>query len=129
MARITAVCVGDVKGGPKRRVGQAHVAKNFGLSGDADTGPRSRQVALLDLAEFLSRSVHQPDLAYGHSGENLVVDGLDFRSLKPGATLRIGDALLEFVGPVAGSQLYQAKARLAGIVTEGDQIVIETNPS
>lgn len=34
-----------------------------------------------------------------------------------------------FVGPVVGSQLYQAKVCLAGIVTEGDQIVVENNPS
>ncbi|MDR1546841.1 MAG: hypothetical protein LBU12_09090 [Deltaproteobacteria bacterium] len=124
MARIIAVCVGDVKGGAKRRVGQAQLAKNFGLSGDADVGPHGRQLALLDQADFAARG--EPAAAYGAGGENLVIEGLDLRQLKPGTKLRSGDALMELVELLGPERLlYRAKALLAGIVTEGDQIYVE----
>ncbi|MDR2442975.1 MAG: hypothetical protein LBE31_05585 [Deltaproteobacteria bacterium] len=127
MARIVAVCVGDVKGGPKRRVGQAQLVKNFGLSGDADSGALGRQVSLLSTGlKMAPVGEEQPP---GSKGENLAVSGLDLASIKPGTTLRCGDALLEFVGPIEGTSLYQAKVRLAGIVTEGDQLVIEHVPA
>jgi MOSC domain-containing protein YiiM len=129
MAHITAVCVGDIKGGPKRRVGQAQLARNFGLSGDADAGPHGRQVTLMNQSDFLSMSANQEILRYGATGENLVIEGLNLRTVKPGSTLRCGDALLEFVGPIAGCPLFEAKARLAGIITEGDQILVESSPS
>ncbi|MDR0354726.1 MAG: hypothetical protein LBJ64_03190 [Deltaproteobacteria bacterium] len=129
MGQIVAICVGDLKGGPKRRVGQAQLARNFGLSGDADAGAHGRQVALLDEADYLSERALDPNRSFGAAGENLVVSGLDLRALNKGATLRSGDALIEFVGPIAGGRLFEAKARLAGIITEGDQILVETNPS
>lgn len=121
--RVVAVCVGDRRGGPKRPVGQAQLAKNFGLSGDADTGPSSRQVALLDRRRLAPGAASGP---FGALGENLVVDGLDLGALAPGATVRIGDALLEMTGPVPDGPLFSAKVRLPGIVTEGDQIFVES---
>jgi hypothetical protein len=106
-------------------VGQAQLAKNFGLSGDADTGPLSRQLALLDLARLPAGAAGQP---FGSLGENLVAEGLDLAALPPGTTLRIGDALLELAGPLEGGPLVAAKVRLGGIVTEGDQLVVESVP-
>jgi hypothetical protein len=126
MARIVAVCVGGAKGAPKRPVGQAQLVKNFGLSGDADTGPDARQVTLLDRAGYPARGEANPPPRPGAFGENLLLDGLDLASLAPGTTLRAGDALLVLYGRIPGGPLYGARVRLAGIVTEGEQIVVET---
>ena len=132
--RVVAVCAGRVRGGPKRSVGQGQLTKNFGLSGDADVGPDSRQVGLLDLRD----APEGGGPPWGASGENLVVEGLSLRDLPIGATLRIGDALLEISGPaepapfsaerLAPASIIAAKVRLAGIVTEGDQVEVETLP-
>jgi hypothetical protein len=36
---------------------------------------------------------------------------------------------LEFVGPIPGGPLFEAKARLAGSVTENDQLAFESSPN
>jgi MOSC domain-containing protein YiiM len=106
-------------------VGQAQIAKNFGLSGDADVGPHARQLALLDLDDFSALAVADPTAWYGSSGENMVVEGLGLKNLRPGTRIRSGDALMELVGPEPGGRLFRARAILAGIVTEEDQILVE----
>ncbi|MDR2456053.1 MAG: hypothetical protein LBE49_05600 [Deltaproteobacteria bacterium] len=125
LGRIVAVCVGRLRGGPKRPVGQAQLAKNFGLSGDADTGPASRQVALLDVRDAPAGAVGPP---WGSMGENLVLEGLPLRDYPAGTKMRIGDALLELGGSAEGGPMVCAKVLLAGIVTEGDQASIESLP-
>lgn len=124
IGRVVAVCVGRVRGGPKRSVGQAQLNKNFGLSGDADVGPDSRQVALLDVKDAPAG----PKAAWGSLGENLVVEGLPLRDYTLGTKIRIGDVLLELTGLEMVGPLVTAKVCLAGIVTEGDQLVVESEP-
>ena len=124
IGRLLAVCAGRVRFGPKRPVGQAQLNKNFGVSGDADVGSDSRQVALLDLRDA-PEGAGNP---WGSLGENLVVEGLPLRDYPIGTTIRIGDALLELTGPETFGPLVTAKVRLAGIVTEGDQLVVESEP-
>ncbi|MDR3205349.1 MAG: hypothetical protein LBV23_11530 [Deltaproteobacteria bacterium] len=120
--RLLAVLAGRAPGEPKRNVGQAQLVKNFGLSGDCDSGPKGRQLALLSQVDWQkSKEVH-PDLSFGALGENLVVS-LELAQLPKGARLRISDALIELTAYKA--PLYEAKVVLAGIVTEGDPVVIE----
>jgi hypothetical protein len=126
--RLLAVCAGRQKGGPKRSVGQAQLARGFGLSGDADAGPGGRQLALLDPAALDPGQAPGPGSSWGSLGENLVIEGLDLRALPPGTRLRIGDALVELTGPEPGGPLVTARVRLAGIVTAGDQVAVESRP-
>jgi MOSC domain-containing protein YiiM len=127
--RVLAVCISDRKGGPKRRIGQAQLIRNFGLSGDADAGPGNYQVILMDrrYIPFDPEGIKMPP--YGATGENLVIEGLDLHAMKAGTTLRCGDALLELVGPIVPpGPLFSAKVRLDGIITEDDQIEVEREP-
>jgi MOSC domain-containing protein YiiM len=119
--RILAVCAGRKIGEPKKSVGQAQLVRNFGLSGDCEAEPGG-QLYLLSQKDFLALKRINPALIYGISGENLAVT-MDLTPLPPGTRLRSGDALLELT--TVKSPLYRARVILAGIVTEGDQILVE----
>lgn len=120
--RILAVCAGRQKGQPKRTIGQGQLLKNFGLSGDCDAGPDGDQLILLSQGDWDDLKTRTPSLVYGSMGENLVVS-MNLSSLPLGTRLRSGDALMELTR--AEPPLYAARVVLAGIVTEGDPIVVE----
>ena len=92
---ILAVCTSSRKGTQKTNVKQAVFVENHGLEGDAHAGSWHRQVSLLSadkIEEFRSRGAV---VEYGAFGENLVVEGINFRALEVGTLLRCGDVLLE----------------------------------
>ncbi len=92
---VLAVCLSERKGTQKTNVGRAVFVKNHGVEGDAHAGSWHRQVSLLSadkIEEFRSKGA---DVAYGAFGENLVVEGIDFRALAVGTLLRCKDVLLE----------------------------------
>ena len=47
MGILKAVCISDVRGVPKRNIGEARLIENFGLEKDAHAGDWHRQVSLL----------------------------------------------------------------------------------
>jgi MOSC domain-containing protein YiiM len=117
--RLLAVCVSD-RPGPKRDVGQAQLVKNHGVNGDLDS--LAHFLTLLSEKDYLALKAQQPDLIYGALGENLVVS-LELTHLRPGQRLRSGDALIELTE--RSEPLHRARVILNGIVTVGDQIVVE----
>jgi len=95
MGIIKAVCVSTEKGTAKQNIGKAEFIAGHGIAGDAHAGPWHRQVSLLShnkIEDFRSRGAVVQDGAFG---ENLVVEGIDFRSLPVGTMLECGDVLLE----------------------------------
>ena len=95
MGRVLAVCVSAQRGTQKRNVGSARFLPDWGIEGDAHAGRWHRQVSLLShdrVEEFRARGA---EVAHGAFGENLVVEGVDFKSLPVGTRLRCGDVLLE----------------------------------
>jgi MOSC domain-containing protein YiiM len=95
MGIVRAVCVSAEKGTAKRNVGQGELIAGHGLRGDAHAGSWHRQLSLLSLDrinEFRAKGARVND---GDFGENLVVEGIDFRGLSLGARLCCGDAILE----------------------------------
>ena len=92
---ILAVCTSDRRGIQKTNVSRAVFVENYGIEGDAHAGSWHRQVSLISadkIDEFRNRGAN---VAYGAFGENLVVEGIDFRTLPVGTLLRCGDVLLE----------------------------------
>jgi len=68
---------------------------DWGIEGDAHAGSWHRQVSLLSydrVEEFRARGA---EVTEGAFGENLLVEGVDLRSLPVGTRLRCGGALLE----------------------------------
>ena len=94
MGKIRAVCISREKGTPKENVGSGMLVEGVGLEGDAHGGNWHRQVSLLsgDKIDEFRKKIW---VEYGAFGENLVVDGLDFRNLPVGSRFGTGDAVLE----------------------------------
>ena len=95
MGRVIAVCISEKKGTQKRNVGSARFVANWGIEGDAHAGKWHRQVSLLSaekINDFRARGAAVEDGAFG---ENLVVEGYDFRALPIGTKFRCNDVVLE----------------------------------
>lgn len=95
MGIITAICISEAKGIPKRAVPQAELKAGHGIVGDAHAGDWHRQVSLLSEEKIDAFRAAGAEVSDGAFGENIVVSGIDFRSLPVGARYKSGDVLLE----------------------------------
>ena len=95
MGKVLAVCTSSEKGTAKRNVGKAEFVPNHGIAGDAHAGPWHRQVSLLSYQKIEAFRAKGATVTDGDFGENLVVDGIDFRSLPVGTLFECGEVLLE----------------------------------
>lgn len=141
MGKVLAVCTSDVKGVQKKNVHQANFIEDFGIEGDAHAGRWHRQVSLLchdRIEEFRQRGAVVEDGAFG---ENLVVSGIDFKTLPIGTHFRCGEVLLELtqIGKEChhGCVIFQtmgdcimpregvfAKVLHGGFIKEGDELTV-----
>lgn len=144
MGKVAAVCISEKKGTAKRNIGQGEFIANHGLKGDAHAGDWHRQVSLLSLEkinEFRAKGANVQDGAFG---ENLVVQGIDFKSLPVGAILRCGGVVLEIsqIGKECHNHcaIYKqigdcimpregvfAKVIRGGIIKTGDEMLAEVS--
>ena len=95
MGKVLAVCLSDKRGTQKKAVMSAVFVKGSGIERDAHAGSWHRQISLLSadkIDKFRETGAH---VSYGDFGENLVVEGIDFRSLPVGTYLRCSGVLLE----------------------------------
>ncbi len=95
MGKVIAVCTSDRKGLQKHDVNTAHFSVEWGIDGDAHAGSWHRQVSLLSADKIEAFNKRGANVIPGAFGENLVVEGFDFRALPVGTLLRCGDVLLE----------------------------------
>ena len=95
MGKVIAVCTSDHKGLQKHDVNTAHFSAEWGIDGDAHAGSWHRQVSLLSADKIEAFNKRGANVIPGAFGENLVVEGFDFRALPVGTLLRCGDVLLE----------------------------------
>ncbi len=95
MGIVKAVCVSEQRGTAKRNVGACRLIENWGLENDAHAGKWHRQVSLLGYGAVEAFRARGAVVGDGAFGENLLVDGIDFRALPAGAVLRCGEAVLE----------------------------------
>ena len=95
MATIKAVCISKEKGTAKINVGQAEIIENYGLKGDAHAGNWHRQVSLLSYEKIEEFKALGAPVEDGSFGENLIVEGIDLRTLPIGTKLRCNQVLME----------------------------------
>lgn len=95
MGKVLAVCVSDRRGIQKTDIHTATFVVNWGIEGDAHAGDWHRQVSLLSGDKVDAFRAKGAQVENGAFGENLVVEGIDFRSLPVGTLLRCNDVLLE----------------------------------
>lgn len=94
MGKVMAVCTSEKVGTLKVNVGSAEFKTQWGIVGDAHAGDWHRQVSLLS-ADRIEEFRKKLWVEYGAFGENLVVEGFDFRTLPVGTRFKCGDVLLE----------------------------------
>lgn len=93
--KVIAVCISEKKGTAKKSVSEGQLMVDHGLENDAHAANWHRQVSLLShekVEEFKRRGAH---VEQGAFGENLLVSGIDLRTLPIGTILRSGDVELE----------------------------------
>lgn len=142
MGKVTAVCISEKKGTQKVNVHSAVFIKNFGIEQDAHAGNWHRQVSLISkekIQQFQEKGARVEDGAFG---ENLIVEGFDFKNLPIGTILRCNDVILEMtqIGKEchAHCAIYKqvgdcimpregvfAVVRQGGTISEGDEMVLE----
>ena len=91
---VRAICISDVRGIEKHAIPSAHLIRDFGIEGDAHAGKWHRQVSLLSYDQVKAFNERGANVQDGAFGENLVVEGLDFRNLPVGTVFRAGTAVL-----------------------------------
>ena len=95
MGKVLAVCVSEKRGTQKKNVGRVRLIENYGLEGDAHAGSWHRQVSLLSYDRIREFNERGAGVGPGAFGENLVVEGFDFKLLPVGTKLKCGDVVLE----------------------------------
>ncbi|MDR1578356.1 MAG: MOSC domain-containing protein [Deltaproteobacteria bacterium] len=93
--KLVAICLSEAKGTAKKAVPSGWLVVNHGLQDDAHAGNWHRQVSLLSWQKVVEFNQKGAAVDHGDFGENLLVDGIDLRSLPVGTRLAVGSALLE----------------------------------
>ncbi len=94
MGKLLAICTSPKRGTVKTPVPSARLTVEWGIETDAHGGNWHRQVSLLS-AEKIEEFRKKVWVDYGAFGENLVVEGFDFRNLPVTSRFSIGDVILE----------------------------------
>ena len=92
---IRAVCVSPEKGTAKRPVETGIFIRDFGIENDAHAGKWHRQVSLLSYDSVAAFNERGAGAADGDFGENLLVEGLELKTLPVGSILKVGRVVLE----------------------------------
>ena len=95
MGIVIAVCTSPAKGTQKSRIEEGNFIEDFGLEGDAHAGKWHRQISLLSYDKIEAFRARGAEVEDGAFGENLIVQGIDFRTLPVGTRLKCNDVLLE----------------------------------
>ena len=107
-----AVCISEKRGTQKKSIEKVRLIENFGLEGDAHGGNWHRQVSLLSYEKVRAFEEKGISVEDGAFGENLLVEGFDFKILPVGPRFRCGEVLLEMtqIGKECHShcEIYQA---------------------
>lgn len=140
MGKVIAVCISEKKGTQKVNVHTGRFIEDFGIEHDAHAGKWHRQVSLISKEQidaFKARGVWVEDGAFG---ENLIVEGFDFKRLPVGTVFRCNDVVLEMtqIGKEchAHCEIYKvvgdcimpregvfAVVKYGGVISEGDELV------
>ena len=141
MGNVKAVCTSEIKGVQKKNVGTVNVIEDWGIEGDAHAGKWHRQVSLLSYDKIEAFKARGAVVEDGAFGENLVVSGIDFRTLPIGTRFACGDVVLELtqIGKEchSGCAIYKAmgecimpkegvftKVLRGGTISVGDELTV-----
>lgn len=95
MGKVLAICVSKKRGTQKEMIDKAEFKANWGITVDAHAGDWHRQVSLLSFQRIKEFRERGGDVDFGAFGENLVVEGFDFKNLPVGTRFQCNDVVLE----------------------------------
>lgn len=94
MGIVRGICISEKRGTQKQEVTSAEFVQDWGIQGDAHAGHWHRQVSLLSFEKIEAFRVKGADVDFGAFGENLIVEGFNFKELPVGTRFRCGDVEL-----------------------------------
>ena len=141
MGKVLAVCISEKKGTEKKNVGSAKFIEDWGIENDSHAGKWHRQVSLLSHEKIEAFRARGAEVVDGAFGENLIVEGIDFRALPVGTKFRCNDVVLELtqIGKEchSGCAIYQKMGECimpregvftrvlhGGVISVGDELTI-----
>ena len=141
MGKVLAVCISEKKGTEKKNVGSAKFIEDWGIENDSHAGKWHRQVSLLSHEKIEAFRARGAEVIDGAFGENLVVEGYDFRALPVGTKFRCNDVVLELtqIGKEchSGCAIYQKMGECimpregvftrvlhGGVISVGDELTV-----
>ena len=92
---VRAVCISEKRGTQKINIKEANFIKDFGIENDAHAGNWHRQVSLISYEKIEAFNARGAQVEDGAFGENLIVEGFDFRELPVGTRFQCNEVLLE----------------------------------
>lgn len=95
MGIVKGICISPKRGTQKKEIEEAVLIKDWGIEGDAHAGKWHRQVSLLSYEKICEFRERGADIGLGAFGENLIVEGYDFKNLPVGTKFQCGDVILE----------------------------------
>ena len=95
MGKITGICISEKRGVQKHFIEEANIIADWGIEGDAHGGKWHRQISLLSYDKIEAFRARGAEVEDGAFGENVIVQGIDFRNLPVGTRLKCNDVLLE----------------------------------
>ena len=84
---VRAICISEKRGTSKHEVDSALFIPHHGIEGDAHAGDWHRQVSLLSGSKIDKFNEKGAGVINGDFGENLIIDGIDVKSLPIGSLL------------------------------------------
>lgn len=141
MGKIVAVCISEERGTAKKDIGEATFIEEFGIKGDAHAGNWHRQVSLISKEKIDEFNASGAQVDKGAFGENLIVEGYDFKELPVGTKLQCNEVILEMtqIGKECHSHceiFYSvgdcimpregvfARVLKGGIISVGDELIV-----
>ena len=137
---LKSVCIKSKQDNMIHNVKQADLIKT-GIPNDVHCDGSDKQISILpyELIEEHEKENGNGSIEYGKYGENLVISGLDYKSIKVGNDFTIGDARLHVTqigakyatkeGSLCNSKIHKnyifCKVVVPGIITVGDQVNID----
>ncbi len=95
MGKVISTNISEIRGIQKHNVGRVKLVEDYGIENDAHAGKWHRQVSLLSHEKIEAFRARGAEVKDGAFGENIVVSGIDFKSLPVGTRFKCNDVILE----------------------------------
>jgi molybdopterin adenylyltransferase len=90
-----SINISEKKGTKKTPVSKATFIEGHGIEGDSHAGPWHRQVTLLAVEEIEAADAGRGIATFGSFAENISIEGIDIRRVRPLDKFLFGDVILE----------------------------------